>query len=97
MHYFSEWIYDNQKRNNLNDISISLGGRSQKKKLDFMSKHRNLYPRLINNNANYQCIVEMEANLQALKIDYIPKNQIKRMYGDLQPGERHRGPKRASG
>ncbi len=89
LHYFSEWIYDNQKRNNLNDISISLGGRSQKKKLDFMSKHRNLYPRLINNNANYQCIVEMESNLtnQGIPTNYIPKQEIRNIYKQLKPGD----------
>ena len=89
LHYFSEWIYDNQKRKNLEDISISLGGRSQKKKLDFMSKHRDLYPRLINNDANYQCIVEMESNLtnQGIPTNYISKKEIKNIYKQLQPGD----------
>lgn len=89
LHYFSEWIYDNQKRENLDDISIALGGIPQTKKLDFMSKHRNLYPRLINNDANYQCIVEMESNLtdQGIPTNYIPKKQIKNIYQQLQPGD----------
>lgn len=89
LHYFSEWIFDNQKRQNLEDISISLGGISQIKKLDFMSKHRNLYPRLINNNANYQCIVEMETNLsnQGIPTNYISKTKIKNIYQQLKPGD----------
>lgn len=89
LHYFSAWIYDNQKRQNLEDISSSLGGISQKKKLDFMSKHRNLYPHLINNNTNYQCIVEMESNLtkQNIPTNYISKQNIKNIYKQLLPGD----------
>ncbi|BAZ43687.1 hypothetical protein NIES4102_06880 [Chondrocystis sp. NIES-4102] len=89
LHYFSEWIYDNQKRQNIKDISASLGGVLQSKKLDFMSKHRNLYPRLITNNANYQCIVEMESNLTKENIPtyYISKQHIKNIYKQLQPGD----------
>lgn len=89
LHYFSEWIYDNQKRQNLEDISIFLGGIPQTKKLDFMSKHRNLYPRLINNDANYKCIVEMESNLtnQSIPTNYVSKKEIRNIYQQLQPGD----------
>ena len=87
LHYFLEWINDNQRRGTVQNMAPDLGGISLKKKLNFMSTNPSRYPQLANNNANYQCIVEMEANLQPLKIDYIPKNQIKRIYGYLQPGD----------
>lgn len=89
LHYFSDWIYDNQNRNHLEDISLALGGIFQHKKLDFMSKHRNLYPRLINNDSNYRCIIEMETNLnnQSIPTNYIPKTMIKSIYNQLQPGD----------
>ncbi len=87
LHYFSEWISDNQRRESVQNIASYLGGVSLKKKLNFMSTHRSSYPQLANNNTNYQCIVEMEANLQGLTIDYIPKNQIERVYAYLQPGD----------
>ncbi|MDJ0649747.1 MAG: DUF1460 domain-containing protein [Xenococcaceae cyanobacterium MO_188.B19] len=87
LHYFLEWISDNQKRGTVKNMAPDLGGIALKKKLNFMSTNPSRYPQLANNNANYQCIVEMEANLQPLKIDYIPKNQIKSMYAYLQPGD----------
>ena len=89
LHYFSEWIYDNQKRKNIEDISIALGGVSQKKKLDFMSRNRSSYPRLIKDDTNYQCIVEMEANLanQGIPTNYIPKKEIKNIYKQLKSGD----------
>lgn len=89
LHYFSEWIYDNHKRNNIEDISITIGGISQQKKLDFMSKHRSSYPRLIQDDTNYQCIVNMEKNLtiQGVPTNYIPKQEIKNIYQQLKPGD----------
>lgn len=89
LHYFSEWIFDNQRRKNLEDISIALGGISQIKKLDFMSRNRSSYLRLIKNDANYKCIVEMEANLahQGIPTNYIPKKKIRNIYNQLKPGD----------
>jgi len=63
LHYFSDWIDDNQKRSNVDNIIASLGGKSIKKTLNFMGTHRNSYPLMINNEANYNCILEREQNL----------------------------------
>ncbi|NEP02354.1 MAG: DUF1460 domain-containing protein [Symploca sp. SIO2E9] len=87
LHYFSVWIDDNQKRGTISNIVPELGGISLNKKLNFMSRHRHRYPRLLDNDANYQCIVEMEANLDPVTIDYIPHSQIRNVYSLLQPGD----------
>ncbi|MGB7442839.1 MAG: N-acetylmuramoyl-L-alanine amidase-like domain-containing protein [Coleofasciculaceae cyanobacterium] len=87
LHYFSSWIDDNQKRGNVKNIATDLGGVSLNKKLSFMSTHRQSYRQLINNNTNYQCIVEMEANLEELTVDYIPTSKIRSVYSFLQPGD----------
>ncbi|OCQ91644.1 hypothetical protein BCD67_09050 [Oscillatoriales cyanobacterium USR001] len=87
LHYFSEWIYENQKRGNVENITAKLGGISLNKKLNFMSKHRGSYPQLINNDTNYQCIINQEAKLAELNINYLPKNQIKSLYSQLKPGD----------
>lgn len=87
LHYFSEWIIDNQKRGNVRSIASFLGGIPLSKKLNFMSSHRYRYPRMVNNEANYQCIVEMEANLDTTRLNYIPHGQINGIYPQLQPGD----------
>lgn len=87
LHYFVEWIFDNQKRGNVADIASQLGGVSLHKKLNFMSKHRELTPPIATNDANYQCLVETENKLDELSINYIPLNQIRRVYTQLQPGD----------
>lgn len=87
LHYFSEWIADNQRRGSVQNITRSLGGVALNKKLNFMSQHRGSYPQLVSHEANYKCIVAMEANLAKLTINYIPQSQIRRVYAQLQPGD----------
>ncbi len=86
LHYFSEWIVDNEKRGTVQNIGQELGGVPLNKKLNFMSAHRQSYPRL-SDDATYQCIGQMEAKLDGVTLDYIPTNQIRRVYAQLQPGD----------
>lgn len=87
LHYFSDWIINNQSRVNVQNISLDLGGISRKKTLYFMSKNRNRYPLMVNNDANYQSIVNMESLLAEVTINYIPKHRISGVYSQLQPGD----------
>jgi Protein of unknown function (DUF1460) len=89
LHYFSAWLSENQLRGNLENITISLGGIKLDKKLNFMSNHRQSYHQLNikNNNKNYRCILQMEANLKSLEINYIPQKSIKNIYSQLRSGD----------
>ena len=87
LHYFSEWIADNQRRGNIVNIAAELGGERVNKQLFFMSKNRWEYPQIASNNNNYQCIVNMENNISRLKIDYIPYYKISSVYSQLKPGD----------
>ena len=87
LHYFSDWIRDNQVRGNVENITSQLGGISLRKKLNFMTSHRRRYPQLIKNEANYQCIAAMETSLEELDFNYIPTNKIRNVYSELQPGD----------
>ncbi|NEN93654.1 MAG: DUF1460 domain-containing protein, partial [Okeania sp. SIO3H1] len=87
LHYFSEWIADNQRRDNITDIGVELGGEKVKKPLFFMSKNRWEYPQIASNDANYQCIVNMEDSISKLKINYIPYYKISSVYSQLKSGD----------
>ena len=87
LHYFSEWIADNQRRGNVRDIAVKLGGERVNKQLFFMSKNRWKYPNIARNNTNYQCIVSMEDSISQLKINYIPYYKISSVYSQLKPGD----------
>ncbi len=87
LHYFSEWIADNQRRGNVRDIGVELGGKRVNKSLFFMSKNRWKYPQIARNDANYQCIVSMEDSISKLKMNYIPYYKIRSIYAQLKPGD----------
>jgi hypothetical protein len=86
LHYFSDWINDNQKRGNLENITTKLGGITLDKKLNFMSKNRPLYPQL-KIQGNYDCIQQVEKQLESLPLTYIPTPKIKDIYPQLQAGD----------
>ncbi|TRU49187.1 MAG: DUF1460 domain-containing protein [Microcystis aeruginosa Ma_QC_Ca_00000000_S207] len=86
LHYFSDWINDNQKRGNLENITQKLGGITLDKKLNFISKNRHLYPQL-KTQSNYDCIQQVEKQLESLSLTYIPTAKIKDIYPQLQAGD----------
>lgn len=87
LHYFSEWINDNQRRGTVQNISHDLGGIPLKKSLNYISSHGKSYPRIANKTDDHGCILEMESNLKDITIFYIPQNQIKAIYPYLQAGD----------
>ena len=87
LHYFSDWINDNQKRQTVENITAELGGVPMNKTLNFMSQHRSSYPQMVKDEATYHCIVSQEADLAKTTVNYIPTNRIKSVYSQLKPGD----------
>ena len=86
LHYFSDWIEDNQRRGNVQNITRQLGGIDTAKKLNFMTTHRNSYTNLDKSDANFKCIAGVEASLSET-FNYIPTKNIEKIYSQLQPGD----------
>jgi Protein of unknown function (DUF1460) len=86
LHYFSDWIDDNQRRGNVENITTKLGGITLDKILYFMSKNRAKYPQL-KSNENYACIQQVEERLQKLPLTYIPTRKLKTTYPKLRAGD----------
>ena len=86
LHYFSEWILDNESRDGLQNVTANLGGERLDKQLTFMGEHRDAYPRLTDDET-YTCIVNMEASLADAELFYIPQDRITGVYDQLRPGD----------
>ena len=86
LHYFSEWILNNESRGGLRNITSQIGGVPLDKRLTFMGEHRDAYPHLASDET-YACILEMEASLADAELFYIPQDQIAAAYARLQPGD----------
>lgn len=91
LHYFSEWIRNNQERNIVLDLTSELGGVPLNKTLNFMSSNWRKYPRLKNSEANYQCILAMEQKMaletRTQPLRYIPSHKIRSIYSLLKAGD----------
>lgn len=86
LHYFSHWIFDNQQRDLVTNITADLGGVTIIKKLNFMTGNRHKYTQLIKDD-NYNCIAQTEKSLEQLSFNYIPTHKIEQIYSKLQPGD----------
>jgi hypothetical protein len=87
LHYFSEWIIDNQKRALVGDITARSGGLPLAQTLNFMSQHRVSYPQLAQDDSAYECIKAQESRLASLPTFYIPTNQVRNSYDKMRSGD----------
>jgi hypothetical protein len=75
LHYFSDWLADNQSRGFLQDITPDLGGIPWRKKFNFMTAHRNQYPALVS-PATYRRLQQIEKICSERACHHIPKTAV---------------------
>jgi len=86
LHYFIDWIYDNERKGIVKDITKDIGGTRYWKTIDFMTSHRSSYKQLAN-DLNYSLINEVENNINMREQYYISKEEISDFYDKLQTGD----------
>jgi len=86
LHYFTDWIYDNQEKGILKDMTAELGGVEYVKQINFMSKHPNWYKQLLNKQ-NLESIKIAEEAINSRTQYYIPVDGISKVYDFLQNGD----------
>lgn len=86
LHYFSDWIRDNERRGAVENVTAAVGGERFDKELTFMSEHRGSYRQLSADSA-YACVVDMEAALAGVELYYVPQARISEVYDRLRPGD----------
>lgn len=86
LHYFTEWLSDNEAKGILADITEEIGGEVYDKQIDFMSTHRSAYPALAN-DAFYETIKQAESKLNQNQRHYIPKGKLAALEVNIQDGD----------
>ena len=76
LHYFGEWINDNQTKGIVKDVTRQIGGIKCPVLLNFMSNHPEYYPQLKGNPALIKEISQIEKKLSEGSFSYIPKDKI---------------------
>lgn len=86
LHYFTEWISNNEEKGLLKDITADIGGSPYPKRIDFMSTHRSAYAQLASDEY-LNLIKQAEAGLNTRKRFYIPKDKIASLESGIQSGD----------
>lgn len=86
LHYFCDWIYDNEKKGIVKDITKELGGKIYDKKINFMSSNPNYY-RQLSDKSELEKIKIIEENINSRTHYYIPRKNISSVYQNLKSGD----------
>jgi hypothetical protein len=86
LHYFSDWIYDNQKKGIVRDVTAEIGGRPLKKAMTFMTTHPDLYPPL-KNAATLRGMKSVERTVSRRSLFVIPKMALRRLEDRICDGD----------
>jgi N-acetylmuramoyl-L-alanine amidase-like len=86
LHYFTDWLFDNEKKKIVRDISKNLGGERQCKKINYMSTHRELYP-VLKREKEFQEMLSVEKNLSRRGFYVIKKSKMNRRIKMIQNGD----------
>lgn len=86
LHYFSEWISNNDDKGVVENITQALGGVRDTTGIDFMSRHTQSYRQLAD-SVNLQAIREKEAELSSFPRYMIPENRIADVADQIRNGD----------
>ncbi|MBP1646914.1 MAG: lipoprotein [Bacteroidetes bacterium] len=86
LHYFTDWIGDNELKEIVRDITRDLGGVPLVKAIDFMSTHRKSY-RQLSEKSVVDAISAAELRLSSAVHSYVPKGDVAGMQDKLRSGD----------
>ena len=86
LHYFADWIYDNQKKRFVRDITAEIGGRPFRKVINFMTIHPESYPPL-EVTVNLRRMKSVEKAISRRSLYDIPKKFVRTLEDRIQDGD----------
>lgn len=87
LHYFTDWIYEQEQAGRIENISKRIGGIPYSKAINFMSTHRSSYAQLAD-EAIWQQIREIELRMnQRPEGYYLPKQEIRKQEHLIRSGD----------
>jgi hypothetical protein len=87
LHYFSEWIYNNDKRGNLKEVGHQIADTPYEKQINFMSRHPESYQVLKENPDLLGDLKNQEAAIAEKTVWYIPESNLKDFEEKLKDGD----------
>ncbi len=86
LHYFSDWLRDNEQKGILRDISRKLGAVNKRKNINYMTTHRTSYPALKNED-EFQKMLLVEKSISRRLFKDIDKNEAGKALSEIEDGD----------
>jgi hypothetical protein len=86
LHYFREWIANNDAKGIVENVTASLGGRVDPEPITFMTRHRDAYRQLAD-TALFVEIEQMELTLSGRERYFIPEGEIAAAAAGIRNGD----------
>lgn len=86
LHYFSEWIANNEQKGIIDDVTADLGGVVDPEDITFMTRNADAYRQLADTTV-VAAIREMELELSGRDRHYIPQHAIDPISSGIQDGD----------
>lgn len=86
LHYFTEWLTDNQQKGILEIVSNKIGTADLDTKVDIISRNWQKH-RFHADTALFRKIQETEAQISSFKLKYIPKDQLENFESNIRNGD----------
>lgn len=86
LHYFSDWLYDNEQKGILKNVTRRSGGEPFRKNFNFMTRHREEYP-VLSIEKSYREMMAVEKRLSRRILHRIPKAAPGKFKGMVENGD----------
>jgi hypothetical protein len=86
LHYFTDWIGDNERRGLVADVTVELGGVLDNEPIEFMSSHPDAYRQLAD-PSYVEAVEKAEERLSAAGRHFVPKDQIDGVADRIRDGD----------
>jgi hypothetical protein len=86
LHYFTDWLRDNEKKKMLKDVSRQFDAEMQRKKINYMTVNRASYPSL-KNEFEFQKMRLVEKNLSRKAFHIISNDKVSRQKTKINNGD----------
>ncbi|MCX6145258.1 MAG: DUF1460 domain-containing protein [Ignavibacteriales bacterium] len=87
LHYFSDHIYDNEKKGVVKNVTKEIGGAPFRKTINFMSTHPDSYIKLKENPEFVNVIRKQEEAINKRTMYHIPKGQVQKIASKIHNGD----------
>jgi len=87
LHYFCDWIYNNQQKGVVADLSEEIARTPYPKKINFMSTHPDSYMQLKEDTSLVSQLAAQEKEISGREMYYIPETRIAELEDKLMDGD----------